>query len=93
MTLSLRHNRWVRVSDFDYYLPDELIARQPLPDRAAARLLHIDRAGDSLRDQTFGDNFPQCSVPMIYLFLTILVCFRHVYMGTAADRARNLCRL
>ena len=29
------------VSDFHYDLPEELIAQQPLPDRAASRLLHL----------------------------------------------------
>ena len=33
----MRHNRAVLVSEFDYHLPDELIAKQPLEDRAAAR--------------------------------------------------------
>src|SRR5947209_5931165 len=31
-----------RTSDFDYYLPPELIAQHPLPDRAASRLLVLD---------------------------------------------------
>jgi S-adenosylmethionine:tRNA ribosyltransferase-isomerase len=35
------------LSEFDYELPLELIAQQPLPDRAASRLLVLDRrAGD-----------------------------------------------
>ncbi len=40
------------VSDFDYHLPEELIARQPLADRAAARMLHLDRS-DLLEDRNF----------------------------------------
>jgi S-adenosylmethionine:tRNA ribosyltransferase-isomerase len=31
----------VLVSDFHYDLPQELIAQEPLPDRAASRLLHV----------------------------------------------------
>src|SRR6266704_2468495 len=31
------------VSEFDYQLPDELIAQQPLADRAASRMLHLGR--------------------------------------------------
>ena len=50
------------VSDFDYYLPEDLIAQQPLADRAAARLLHIRRGGDHLADLTFRD-FPQLLRP------------------------------
>ncbi len=34
----------LRVSDFDYDLPQELIAQTPLPDRDRARLLVLDRA-------------------------------------------------
>ena len=31
------------VSEFNYHLPEELIAQEPLPDRAASRLLHVKR--------------------------------------------------
>jgi S-adenosylmethionine:tRNA ribosyltransferase-isomerase len=34
----------VLVSEFDFHLPDELIARDPLADRAGSRLLHVSRA-------------------------------------------------
>jgi len=41
----------VLVSDFHYELPEELIAQEPLPDRAASRLLHVHCApGQSSRD-------------------------------------------
>ncbi len=46
------------VSEFNYDLPPELIAKQPLADRAAARMLHLDRAGGQLHDGLFRD-FPQ----------------------------------
>jgi S-adenosylmethionine:tRNA ribosyltransferase-isomerase len=45
--------RELTLADFDFELPTELIAQQPLPDRAASRLLHVARAG--LRDLHFGD--------------------------------------
>jgi len=38
----------VLVSDFNYNLPEELIAQQPLPDRAGSRLLHLQTAGKDL---------------------------------------------
>src|SRR6267378_4955396 len=44
-----------RTSDFDYVLPPELIAQDPLPDRAASRLLVLDRAGSSVRHARFPD--------------------------------------
>ena len=43
------------VSDFDYTLPEELIAQQPLADRAASRMLHLDRASGNLSDRAFRD--------------------------------------
>jgi S-adenosylmethionine:tRNA ribosyltransferase-isomerase len=58
----LRHNRLVLVSDFDYRLPEELIAQEPLSDRAASRLLHLRRADDHLDDRAFRD-FPQLLRP------------------------------
>ena len=41
------------VSDFDYHLPEELIAKQPLAERASARMLLLERATGRLRDATF----------------------------------------
>jgi S-adenosylmethionine:tRNA ribosyltransferase-isomerase len=52
----------VLVSDFDYVLPDELIAREPLADRAASRMLHLDRAAAAFTDACFRD-FPGCLRP------------------------------
>jgi S-adenosylmethionine:tRNA ribosyltransferase-isomerase len=43
------------LSDYWYDLPDELIAQQPLADRSASRMLVIDRAAQTLRDQEFAD--------------------------------------
>ena len=50
------------VSDFDYRLPQELIAQEPLSDRAAARLLQLNRSDDRLDDLVFRD-FPQLLRP------------------------------
>lgn len=33
------------LSEFSYHLPDELIARYPLPERSASRLLHLNAQG------------------------------------------------
>jgi S-adenosylmethionine:tRNA ribosyltransferase-isomerase len=52
----------VLVSEFDYHLPEELIAKQPLADRAAARMVHLDRASRRLRDTTFRE-FPDLLRP------------------------------
>jgi S-adenosylmethionine:tRNA ribosyltransferase-isomerase len=45
----------VLVTDFEYYLPPELIAQSPLPDRAASRMMHLDRATGTFTDNAFRD--------------------------------------
>lgn len=50
------------VSDFHYDLPEELIAQQPLPDRAASRLLHLSAATGEFHDRRFRD-FPDLLRP------------------------------
>lgn len=45
------------VSEFDYHLPEELIAQEPLADRAASRMLRMDRGSGEIRDASFRD-FP-----------------------------------
>jgi S-adenosylmethionine:tRNA ribosyltransferase-isomerase len=55
----------VLVSDFDYHLPEELIAQQPLADRAASRMLHMERApaaGAVRHDRMFRE-FPRLLRP------------------------------
>jgi S-adenosylmethionine:tRNA ribosyltransferase-isomerase len=41
------------LSDFDYHLPDDLIAQQPLADRAASRMLVLDRRSGTWQDRFF----------------------------------------
>ncbi len=45
----------MKTSDFDYFLPDELIARFPLPERSASRLLHVDGVAGGYADRAFRD--------------------------------------
>jgi S-adenosylmethionine:tRNA ribosyltransferase-isomerase len=52
----------VLVSEFHFELPEELIAQQPLPDRAASRLLHLSAATGALEDRQFRD-FPDLLRP------------------------------
>lgn len=40
---------------FDYECPQELIAQHPCPDRAASRLLHLDRASGAVVHKRFTD--------------------------------------
>ena len=45
----------MRPSDFEYDLPPELIAQEPLADRAASRLLVLDRSSGVVRHARFPD--------------------------------------
>ena len=47
----------VLVSDFDFHLPEELIAQQPLAERAASRMLHLRRKEHDWNNHVFSD-FP-----------------------------------
>jgi S-adenosylmethionine:tRNA ribosyltransferase-isomerase len=49
------HRRPVRVADFHYDLPESLIARRPLAERRASRLLILDGASGACRDARFSD--------------------------------------
>ena len=51
----------VLLDDFDYALPEELIAQQPAPRRDGSRLLHVG-AGDALAHHQF-DALPTLLVP------------------------------
>jgi S-adenosylmethionine:tRNA ribosyltransferase-isomerase len=52
----------VLVSDFDFYLPEELIAQQPLADRSASRMLCLERGSARWQDRYFRD-FPELLQP------------------------------
>jgi len=50
------------VSDFHYELPEELIAQEPLADRAGSRLLHVESGTGALEDRQFRE-FPELLRP------------------------------
>ncbi len=45
----------MRVEDFDYELPEELIAQQPLKDRESCRLMVLDREKKNMEHRIFRD--------------------------------------
>ncbi len=45
----------MRTDDFDFYLPEELIAQVPAPERSASRLLHLDGSSGAVEDAWFRD--------------------------------------
>jgi S-adenosylmethionine:tRNA ribosyltransferase-isomerase len=50
------------VSDFDYDLPERLIAQEPIERRDRSRLLVVDRARDTFKDSVF-DELPEYLKP------------------------------
>jgi len=56
------YNAEVLVAEFDYRLPEELIAQAPLADRAASRMLRLERHSGNFRDLCFRD-FPELLRP------------------------------
>ncbi|MFN3594744.1 MAG: tRNA preQ1(34) S-adenosylmethionine ribosyltransferase-isomerase QueA [Thiobacillaceae bacterium] len=50
------------IREFDYPLPEALIARHPLPVRSASRLLHVDVSAGTWIDRLFAD-LPQLMRP------------------------------
>jgi S-adenosylmethionine:tRNA ribosyltransferase-isomerase len=45
----------MQLSEFDYELPEELIAQAPLPARRSSRLMHLDGASGAISDHRFED--------------------------------------
>ena len=45
----------MRLAEFDYALPEALIAQHPVGARAASRLLHLDAASGGIEDLAFAD--------------------------------------
>lgn len=45
----------IKTSDFDYHLPSELIAQEPLADRDASRLLVLERSTGTIHHAQFRD--------------------------------------
>src|SRR5262249_42650523 len=56
------YNFTVLVSDFDYVLPEELIAQEPLADRSASRLLRLDKQIGTIEERCFRE-FPELLSP------------------------------
>lgn len=56
------------VSDFDFYLPEELIAQEALADRSSSRLLHLSRSNGAFEDRKFAE-FPSLLRPSDLLVL------------------------
>lgn len=49
------YNKVMQTADFDYFLPDSLIAQRPLAQRDASRLMVLNRANNQIEHKQFMD--------------------------------------
>jgi S-adenosylmethionine:tRNA ribosyltransferase-isomerase len=75
----------VRISDFDFQLPEELIAQEPLADRSASRLLHLRRDTGGFVDRKFVD-FPRLLRPDDLLVVNNSCVFPARLLGRRSGR-------
>jgi S-adenosylmethionine:tRNA ribosyltransferase-isomerase len=77
----------MRLTDFDYDLPDELIAQKPASRRDASRMLTVDRATNTYLDDEFA-NITQRLRPDDVLVLNNTKVFPARLKGTSETGAR-----
>jgi S-adenosylmethionine:tRNA ribosyltransferase-isomerase len=80
----------VLVSEFDYVLPEELIAQEPLPKREMSRMLRLSRAGGRVEDRCFRE-FPELLRPDdLVVFNNTRVLPARLYGHRSGSRAQPL---
>jgi S-adenosylmethionine:tRNA ribosyltransferase-isomerase len=80
----------VLVSDFDYHLPVELIAQEPLADREMSRMLRLSRRSGDFEDAVFRD-FPDLLRPGdLVVFNNTRVLPARLYGRRGGSRAQPL---
>ena len=79
----------MKVEDFDYHLPEELIAQTPLPDSTASRLLVVDRKTGALAD-TYFHKIIDYFVPGDVLVLNDTKVLPARIYGTKIDTGANI---
>jgi len=78
------------VSEFDYHLPPELIAQEPLEKRAASRMLHVRRETGEIHDGWFRE-FPDLLRPDdLVVFNNTRVFPARLYGHRKGTRAQSL---
>jgi len=45
----------MKTDDFDYFLPEELIAQTPLQDRSSSKLMIVDKSTGAIKDEVFSN--------------------------------------
>jgi S-adenosylmethionine:tRNA ribosyltransferase-isomerase len=80
----------VLVSDFDYLLPEELIAQEPLADRASSRMLHLERTSGAITDCKFRDLPSLLRATDLVVFNNTRVFPARLYASRSGSRAQPL---
>jgi S-adenosylmethionine:tRNA ribosyltransferase-isomerase len=75
-----------RTADFEYDLPPDLIAQEPLPERGGSRLLEVFRSDSALVDSAFND-LPALIPPGDLLVLNTTRVRHARFIGTRASGA------
>lgn len=75
------------LADYDYDLPDELIAQAPAAERAASRMLAVDRKSNTFHDASFV-KFPDCLRPDDVLVLNNTKVFPARLLGESETGAK-----
>jgi len=84
------YNLTVLVSEFDYALPEKLIAQEPLPQREMSRMLQLSRDNGQLEDRCFRD-FPELVRPDdLVVFNNTRVLPARLYGHRSGSRAQHL---
>jgi S-adenosylmethionine:tRNA ribosyltransferase-isomerase len=82
----------VLLSDFHYHLPGELVAQEPLADRAASRLLHLQASTGRVEDRRFRE-FPDLLRPEdLVVFNNTRVFPARLYGRRAGVKAQAVSR-
>jgi len=77
----------MRLSEFDYHLPEELIAQEPLADRGGSRMMLVDRALGKISDHAFAD-LPEFLAPGDVLVLNNTKVFPARLLGQSETGAK-----
>lgn len=77
----------MKITDFDFNLPDELIAQEPLENRAASRMLCVNRAEKTWSDEHFS-SFPNFLNKTDVLVLNNTKVFPARLLGNSETGAR-----
>lgn len=72
--------------DFDFDLPEELIAQTPLKDRTSSRLLVVNKTTHTIEDKHFSDLLDELEEGDT-LVVNTRVYFQHVFMEQKKKQA------